>query len=263
MAGYFGTPHQQHLQQRVDKLSGLLASTPGLCNAGRMISADDIDHVGFDAVLEMLELDGGFGFRLVPQARTSAITERLAAHGHRLDWWDTFMADSDVALDVSKRLVAPGPPSGFKHVNLSGLDPDAGYKEMQAFLVANGIAPFSGSMLAGEWTKAKAFALADDREEIVATSFAYMPHNDFSQFRDFAWAGLVAVSPEQRGKQLGTYINACAVVCAFRELGASTVYEQVSATNMASRRMVEACGLTLHPDLKSGLASTGGEVFTR
>jgi hypothetical protein len=263
MGGYFGTQHQQHLQRRVDELSALVASTPGLCNAGRMVSSDDIDHVGFDTVLKMLEVDGGFGFRLVRQVRTSAITELLAARGYRLDWWDTFMAGSDTALDVSKRIVAPGPPPGFEHINLSGIDPDRGYERVQAFLVANGIAPFSGSMLAGEWTKAKAFALVDDRQEIVATSFAYMPHNVFSRFRGFAWAGLVAVSPVHRGKQLGTYINACAVAAAFTELGASTVYEQVSATNTASRRMVEASGLTLHPDLKSGLASTGTDIFTR
>ncbi len=75
MAGYFGTKHQQHLQQRVDELSGLVASTPGLCNAGRMISADDIDRVGFDSIFKILERDGGFGFRLVPQARTVAISE--------------------------------------------------------------------------------------------------------------------------------------------------------------------------------------------
>ncbi len=173
------------------------------------------------------------------------------------------MADSDAALDVAKRIVAQGPPPGFDHVNLSCLDPETGFEGMQAFLVTNGIAPFSGSMLAGEKTKANAFALIDDRQEIVATSFAYMPHNEFSPFRDFAWAGLVAVSPRHRGKQLGTYINGCAVVAAFAELGASTVYEQVSATNTASRRMVEASGLSLHPDLKSGLASTINEVFTR
>ena len=59
------------------------------------------------------------------------------------------MADSDTALDVAKRIVALGPPPGFDHVNLSGLDPHTGFERMQAFLVANGIAPFSGSMLAG------------------------------------------------------------------------------------------------------------------
>jgi len=66
------------------------------------------------------------------------------------------MADSDTALDVAKRIVALGPPPGFDHVNLSGLDPQTGFERMQAFLVANGIAPFSGSMLAGQWTIAKA-----------------------------------------------------------------------------------------------------------
>ncbi|MBL6430524.1 MAG: hypothetical protein HPM95_02065 [Alphaproteobacteria bacterium] len=45
------------------------------------------------------------------------------------------------------------------------------------------------------------------------------------------------------------------VVAAFRDLGASHVYELVSAANEVSRRMVEACGLRHAPDLVCGLAT--------
>jgi hypothetical protein len=53
------------------------------------------------------------------------------------------------------------------------------------------------------------------------------------------------------------------VASAFRRLDATFVYETVHASNLVSRRMVEACGLCLHPALKCGLAvAVGSERFT-
>ena len=79
MSGYFGTELQQRLQRRADELCATIAGTPGLCSAGRMVSTDDVDHVGLELCAEMLEKDGGFGFRLVPAERTAAISAFLAA----------------------------------------------------------------------------------------------------------------------------------------------------------------------------------------
>ena len=210
----------------------------------------------------MLEADGGFGFRLVHEDRTAAMSAHVAARGHRLDWWDTFMGSADDALGVSKRIVALGPPRGLFHIDLSGNPSEACLERVQVFLVENGLAPFSRSTLAGETDNGRTFALVDGHGDLVATSFVYMPHNSFSPFRTHSWGGLAAVSPAQRGKSLGSYINACAAVMAFEQLTATVFYEQVATTNIPSRRMVEACGLTLHPYLKSGLASTGAEKFT-
>ena len=99
--------------------------------------------------------------------------------------------------------------------------------------------------------------------QLAATAFTYLPHNASSRFQGYGWVGLVAVAPAHRGRALGTYINACAVTAAFAQLGATHVYEQVSATNTPSRRMVESSGLTLHPVMKAGLAVRGTEKFTR
>jgi hypothetical protein len=136
-------------------------------------------------------------------------------------------------------------------------------ERVQEFVATHGIAPFSRSTLAGDTVLGQTFALVDDRGDLAATSFTYMPHNPFSRFRSFAWVGLVAVAPSYRGRSVGTYVNACATATAFARFGATIVYELVGATNMPSRRMVESCGLALHPDFKSGLASVGTEKFTR
>ena len=67
-----------------------------------------------------------------------------------------------------------------------------------------------------------------------------------------------------RGRGLGNDINARMVFSVFRELGAEQVYEFVSSTNVASRRMVEACGLRLDPDRVCGIATpTESARFTR
>ena len=263
MRGYFGTELQQRLQRRADELAATVDGIPGLCNAGRMVSTDDVDRVGLEACVGMLEADGGFGFRLVHEGCTGAITEFLGARGYRVDWWDTFMGSASEVLTLSKQIVERGTPPGFSHVDLSNRPREAELERVQVFLSANGLAPFSRSTLAGESVTGRTFALVDEQGELAATSFVYMPHNSFSEFRTFAWGGLAAVSSAYRGKSLGSYMNACAAVMAFEQYGATVFYEQVAATNAASRRMAEACGLTLHPYLKSGLAITGQEKFTR
>jgi hypothetical protein len=54
------------------------------------------------------------------------------------------------------------------------------------------------------------------------------------------------------------------VVRVLRDLQATHIYELVSATNAPSRRMVEACGLRLEPDLVCGIAMPNeGSRFTR
>jgi RimJ/RimL family protein N-acetyltransferase len=48
------------------------------------------------------------------------------------------------------------------------------------------------------------------------------------------------------------------------ELGARCVYELVAPSNLASRRMVEGCGLSLAPDLRCGVAVPADAArFTR
>jgi RimJ/RimL family protein N-acetyltransferase len=146
-----------------------------------------------------------------------------------------------------------------------GTDPEgAATNRVQSFMLANGVVPFSGSMLLGRCGPARTLAIVDVDGNVVASACTYLPHNDTSVHAHTAWGGLVAVDPSQRGLRLGVLINAAMVKSAFDELAAESIYELVSPSNMASRRMVEACGLRHDPAVVSGVAApVDGTRYTR
>ncbi len=263
MAGYFGTEQQRSLQAKVEAASSWMKETPGACNPARLLGTDDPDRLGWKTILEILARDGVIGFRLISGAQADQAMKLLAGHGYRIDFWDVFMADRPAAERATSAVLAKGLPDGVRELPpLAGADP-AEMEKLQSFMASNGIAPFSGSMLLGEFGPAITVRLAGADGELVAAAHGYFPHNGHSRHHRSAWGGLVAVSPDHRGKGLGNLANARMIASCLADLGAETVHELVSATNIASRRMVEASGLRLDPDLKSGIALSGGERFTR
>jgi RimJ/RimL family protein N-acetyltransferase len=263
MPSYCGTELQQRLQRRAEEVLGRASTTPGFCNGGRLVAVDDAERVGWAAVLAELERDGALALRMLPSERVPDATRLVVDAGFRIDFHETFTADIEAALQLSEEIIGRGPPPGFRHEPFPARGDHPFVAQVQEFMLANGIAPFAGSLLAGEHNMARTFVLTDATGLIAATAHTYLPHNASSRFHQYAWAGLVAVAPEMRGKSLGRYINACAVAAAFTDLGASTVYELVHETNEASRRMVESCGLRLDPLHKTGAATTGPDRFTR
>jgi GNAT superfamily N-acetyltransferase len=263
MPGYFGTALQQRLQAEAEANAALIEATPGACQNGRMVGCDDPDRLGWSAIERALERDGVVGFRLIPRAMVAGLESRLAEAKARLDLWDVFLGDRETTLPACRRIVAEGLPPGLDEVDppTDGEHPAVG--RMQALMGACGIVPFSGSMLAGAIAPAKTVAIAG-AGDLVAVAHSYRPHNRHSPYHAFAWGGLVAVARSHRGRGLGTAINARMVVGAFETLGASHIYELVAPDNAPSRRMVEACGLRLDPDLVCGAATAQtGLRFTR
>ncbi|PHQ72192.1 MAG: GNAT family N-acetyltransferase [Sneathiella sp.] len=263
MAGYIGTDQQIALQEIAERAFDWMAATPGACNSGRSLGTDDPDRLGWDIILKFLERDKVFAFRLIRSAQVDGITKTLSEHGYRLDLWDVFLANRADSHEKVSAIVADGLPNGFCETPLleSGEHPET--RKIQAFMVANGISPFSGAMLAGEFGQVTTVVVNDEKGEVAATAHGYLPHNNFSQYHKSAWGGLVAVSPNHRGKKLGKYVNAKMVSNCFSLLGAETVYELVTESNIPSRRMVEASGLKLSPSLKCGGATAGANRFTR
>lgn len=255
MAGYFGTESQMRLQARAEACAAEIATTPGLCQAGRTMGCDDPDALGWDRIDDYLQRDGICGFRLITLDQADRLRARLAAGGFRFDTWDVFLADREAALAACLPILEGGLPEGLSELD-GPLTPEGETtRRIQTMMADAGVVPFSGSLLSGRAGPACTVALVDASGAIAASAHAYLPHNGASRHRSHAWGGLVAVDQAHRGKGLGRLVNAAMVVAAFRDLGASHIYELVSASNEVSRRMVEACGLRHAPDLVCGLAT--------
>ncbi|WP_037547683.1 GNAT family N-acetyltransferase [Stappia stellulata] len=264
MAGYFGSDSQKRLQALAEAGADEIAATAGLCQAGRTMGCDDPDALGPERIGACLERDGICGFRLITPDQAARLRAWLETRGFRLDTWNVYLADRETTLAACLPILDGGLPDGLCELD-APLSPEGdATRRIQAMMSAAGVVPFSGSMLSGDVGPAITVALADGAGTIAASAHAYLPHNAASRHRSHAWGGLVAVDPAHRGKGLGRLVNALMAVRAFRELGASHIYELVSASNEVSRRMVEACGLRHAPELVCGLATREAAArFTR
>jgi hypothetical protein len=251
----------ERLRRRSDEAIRWARDTPGALINGRMIGCDDPDRLGWDVILATLARDGVFGFRMIPVTRTEALAARLAEAGYRIDFWDVF-AGGAATLAQSEAVLAEPLPDGLAARRLDGEGETPLIAAAQALMLAAGVVPFSAGMLSGRLTECATVGIVDRDGKLAATGYTYRPHNRFSPYARDAWAGLIAVDPAWRGKRLGVHVNALAVRAGFRALGADRVHEFVSASNIASRRMLAACGLALDEHVKIGIA-TRGERFTR
>ena len=260
---YFGTETQISLQRRAEELYDWLYNTPGCCHPGRFCGTDDQNLLGWPTIEANLRRDKIFGFRLRPATERQAISDRLEALGCQLHTWNVFVADAKDALSASQIHIETLLPDDLNEHVLSRDDSDEQVQGIQKFMAANGIAPFSARMLRGDLGPAATPYIRDSTGQVVACAHAYLPHNRHSVYKGAAWVGLVAVADEQRGRRLGTRINARAICLAIEKLGATAIYELVAEDNEASRRMVESCGVRLRPDLICGVGSAEQHRFTK
>lgn len=147
----------------------------------------------------------------------------------------------------------------------SASDDAAIFERAQAFMAECGVAPYPTQVLSGGLCPA-AFAVLSKPEDgsIVATAFSYFPYNRHSTYKRSAWAGLVAVRKDMRGRGLGAFVNALVLKKAVEEMGAERVQEFARTSNIASCRMIEHCGLSLRSDVRSGIAQPAEAAsFTR
>ena len=264
MSGYFGTPLQQRLQAQAETSVDFIHATAGACQTGRTMGCDDLDRLGRDRIDEFLDRDGICGFRLIPADKAEELRSHLMKRNFGFDTWDVFLADRASALAASEAILSRGLPEGLADLDRPTQPEDEYTGRIQMLMGAAGVVPFSGSLLVGAFGSAMTVATGNGDGSIVAAAHGYLPHNAHSPYHRYAWGGLVAVADSQRGKGLGNYINARMIVSVFNDLGATHVYELVSASNVPSRRMVASCGLRHERGLVCGIATPNDSArFTR
>ena len=114
---------------------------------------------------------------------------------------------------------------------------------IQRLMSENGVAPYSGSMLAGRVEPAISVTVTASNGQVVACAFGHKPHNSFSAFHHYGYGGAVVVQSSLRGAGLGRYVNALIASHVLRDLDGSHFYGFVSADNEPSRRMVASCAM--------------------
>lgn len=263
MAGYFGTPEQQRLQIRAEENAVWVSATPGACNSGRFIGCDDVDRLGWGRIEDIIRGDGAIGFRLLPKERVPEVSTWMTSRGYRIDFWDPFIGDREDVLRATREILNEPLPQGLK-VGPTPTEPAGPYMEaIQRLMSENGVAPYSGSMLAGIVEPAITVTVTDGNDGVVACAFGHKPHNSLSAFHHYGYGGAVVVHGSFRGAGLGRYVNALIASRVLRDLDGSHFYGFVSGDNEPSRRMVAFSAMKICPNLTGALAVAGEQKFTR
>ncbi len=263
MAGYFGTAEQRRLQARVEKEAAWIRATPGACNSGRVIGCDDIALFGWDRIEQVLQRDGVIGFRLLPKSEAPALQSWMEARGYRIDFWEPFIGVRDTALRAAASILDRSLPPGLEIGPPPASATGAYMEAIQRLMSENGVAPYSGSLLAGEVEPAVTVTIVDGAGAVLACAFGHRPHNVHSRYREFGYGGAVVVAASHRGLGLGRYVNALLASRVLGDLGGTHFYAFVSADNTPSRAMLESCGLTRDAGLAAAMAVAGDRKFTR
>ena len=256
MEQYFGTDIQVRLQRKADEYTNWMYSTAGACHPGRCLGCDDPDVLGWDVIFAHLKRDGRFGFRMIPANTIEAVRDKLSAEGFGINFWNVFTGSATDILKATEPLVRKILPEELSFIPEEELHNPELIKEVQIFLSDNGIPPVSGLMLSGQSVEACTKVVRKPCGEIVAMAYGYFAHNDHSEHSNTGWGGLVAVDANHRGNGLGVQVNAEMVRSCITKLGAHSFYEQVSAENKISQRMVERCGLKLDTTVLCGIATS-------
>jgi len=252
--GLFGSDLQRKLQAASLANVREYRDTPGAVFAARMAGTDDPDRFGWDRIKQVLRNEGAITFRMIPTDQCAPIEKKLAEIGCTISWWDVFDAQAD-EIKAACEHVLISPCEDVVQLNASASDNGNLFESAQAFMAECGVAPYPAQVLSGSLGPAAFAALSKPEDgSIVATAFSYFPYNRYSEHWKTAWAGLVAVSEEMRGRGLGVFVNALVLKSIVEDYGAERVQEFARTSNFASCKMIERCGLTLRKEFHAGIA---------
>ncbi len=249
-----GPEEARRLQQKVSRETSWIMYSRGAVHTGRWMAADDPEGFGWGDILEHLEEDRIFGFRLVPVGEVLRMRRRLAGKGFKLQMRDSFIGLRDTVFDSAIPLAARALPEGLAHVPAEAMQDVATISAVQDCIEAAGECPLPGEMLSGQSVDALTLAIADASGRIVATAFLHRAHNRYSEHRDRVFLGQVCVHPAWRFQGLGKHIAALAALRAFDDLKADSVYADIDPADERARRVVEHAGLIIDGGLQNGEA---------
>ncbi len=264
MAGYIGTLAQKRLQIRVHEMATWTSSTPGACSLGRSLGCDDLDQLGWGNVQEIMDRDGALGFRMIPKQRVDELAHWMLLRGYQLEFQELFVAERETILETADKLFSRPLPDGLSW----GLSPtvatSAYTKAIQTLMIESGLAPYSGSMLAGRHEPARTVVVLNTRAQtIVAAGFGQMPHNQHSKFRSYGFGEAVVVAPAYRRKGIGRAILARLAERLLRKYDGTMFYALSPTEHSPTRSTIETCGLRPSPSHVAAIAAAGRDKLIK
>jgi len=178
-------------------------------------------------------------------------------------YWNVFVGDAERVLTASKSVIADvSVPTGWRLKSLE-TPTDGQIADVQELNIATGIAPYPAYYTRGETVPCLTSCLWNEQGKLVATASANCRYHSNSRFSEHVFEGSVSVADNCKGMGLGKLLNATVLVYSHRLYNWAGVLAQARPDNVPSRRMIEACGLEMSPDLVTISVVAVDEEFTR
>jgi hypothetical protein len=263
MAEYYGTELQIAIQAKMRERQSWIETTPEIANGGRVLNFLEPEKIGWDLIQRLFAEDRVISFTAQPLDTMMPLLRDTFGEGCRYPYWNVFVGDSQTVCSASKSIVENvRVPSGWKLQSLERPTDDQ-ISAVQKLNIATGIAPYPAFYSRGEVVPCLTTCLWNCEGSLVGTASAnYRYHRD-SRFSRYVFEGSVSVSGECRGLGLGKLLNAAVLLDSHELYGWTGVLAQARPDNAPSRRMIEACGLAMSPDLVTISVIASKEEFTR
>lgn len=263
MGEYVGSEHLVALQKSLRQRSEEFATSPLLSNGGRIMNILDPEAYGWENVRRIAERDRFVGLTMVDQERTLSQLANLFDDDAEFPYWQVFTgAPESVMPNCQKVLSATPLPPDWKLESYTHPSEEV-IEVSQQLNLAAGVAPSPAYYLRGNEMPSMLTCLYDEMGQMVACASGSMRYHPKSKLAGWMFAGGVSVSPDHRGKRLGSYLNAALLVDSQNAFAWVGVLEQVKADNPASLGMIKRCGLRQADDKVTVVVNLTGSHITR
>lgn len=263
MAEFYGMEFQISVQKRMQERQSWFDATPGAANGGRLLNFPDPEAVGWERIAELFAQDSVLSLTAQPLDRILPIVTELFGTDRSYPIWDVFFGN---ASEVTAKCgaVIKGIPivSGWRLECFTTPDDDL-IEQVQVLNMATGVAPYPAFYMRGEATPCMTSCLWDAHGTLVATASASFRYHPEGRLADYAFNGSISVSPDNRGQGLAKLVNAAVLLESQKAFNWINCLAQVQADNIASRKMIEACGMRMSDTLKTVAVIGSDAPFTR
>jgi len=263
MAEYCGTELQVAIQARMRERQAWIEKTPEIANGGRVLNFLEPEKTGWERIHELFAEDRVLSFTAQCLDTTMPVLRDTFGAACKYPYWNVFFGDAQTAVDASQSVLADvRVPAGWKLQSLER-PTDEQISAVQQLNMATGIAPYPAFYSRGEAVPCLTTCLWNDEGSLVGTASANCRYHRDSRLSGHIFEGSVSVAQECRGMGLGKLLNAAVLRDSQRVYGWTGVLAQARPDNLPSRRMIEACGLKMCPDLVTISVVASDEEFTR